>query len=609
MRARFPVIVLWAGLLLGPAESSAAAAVRSRAGAPVSPITGLALSPLTAVPALSAGLTSLAAPSLSGSLSPTPAAPAVAASLSAAPLPVLPAPAMPALRGSAALPAAAADAATISAEPGRFADSAGRMRSSISATLRRLFHADAALAARAGEGEGVDPDWVEEMARKDKKVSETTKRRRGRVRRDGFTDAALNRELLARHNGSYTLKLPVGPVSDQRMSGECWIYGGLNMIRSLLLSEARIPKKFQFSANYLHFFNMLEKSNRSFEKAMALAAARARGEKVTDRKVRETAGRALEENITDGGYFQYFQFLVDKYGLAPQAAMPETRSSRNTDTLNRELSLALAAGVEELMARTQGLSPKAAAKAAGAAKMATLERVWKVLATHLGTPPASFKHRSPGRRAGREYTPKSFARDFAGFRPEDYVVVTSMPNKDLGSAYKVRRSAIGAARPGQRRYDLRFLNLGTDRLEELVVASLKAGRPVYFDSDSHQDMDQGTGIMHPDIYKRAGTYGLTKAQAQAKASRQAASLLQVRGSDHIMLITGLDRPAPDEPVVKFRVENSWGRGAGDRGVFHMYREWLRENVYGVVIHKSLLTPAERKLWRSKAQDIREDGLY
>jgi len=394
----------------------------------------------------------------------------------------------------------------------------------------------------------------------------------------------------------------VGPVADQEASGRCWIFSGLNMLRSVLMSEGKAPKKFEFSANYVHFFNMLEKSNRVFENAASLAAARAQGKTVSDSKFREAAGLDTDASFSDGGYFEYFQFLVSKYGLVPKSAMKETASSNDTELLNKDLALALAAGIEELTQRTRGLKPQASAAAAAAVKKRTLARVWKILTAHLGTPPQSFKH-------GKTFTPLSFVKDFVGFKPEDYVSVTSVPNQAEGAAYKVRHSAIGAARQGERRYDLRYLNLGADRLEQLAVASLQAGQPVYFSADAGQDMDSDTGIMHPDIYQRKRAYGLTEAQARAQASRRFASFLKVSGANHAMLMTGFDRPDPAAPVVKFKVENSWGRQAGDRGVFHMYREWLRQNVYEIVVPKKFLSPAERKLWRGKARDVKEDDIY
>ena len=70
-----------------------------------------------------------------------------------------------------------------------------------------------------------------------------------------------------------------------------------------------------------------------------------------------------------------------------------------------------------------------------------------------------------------------------------------------------------------------------------------------------------------------------------------------------MAFTGYDRPVPagykgavkNLPVVKYRVQNSWGADIGTLGNFHMYKPWFDENVFQIVVHKSVLSPKELKL--------------
>lgn len=632
MRGRRPVAAVLAALMLGQAWLPAglfaggAAVAPVRASAPASPVAGYSGAALGAglASGLDTRLSPLSAP-LSGPIFSAQAVPTVQGQPGAAALPLLPPTALPApaavpqtadpaAQALAALPAFAVEGAQLQAEAlaqehGRFSEGAARARTDILSTLKALFYDKAAQAARAKEVEGIDPDWVKQMERKDQRLPETTKRRRGALQKEGFTEAALNRELVAKHDSSYTDELPMGRITDQQDTGRCWIFAGLNMIRSLLMSEGKVPKKFEFSENYLHFFNMLEKANRAFEKTADLAVQRADGKKVSDRKLREVANLDPDNTLSDGGAFEYFQFLVAKYGMVPKAAMKETDSSNSTKTLNDELALSLAGSIEELLAQTRGLKAPAAARKTAAIKKAALQRVWKILASHLGTPPETFKYRASPKGRAQEFTPQDFSKKFVGFKPEDYVTVASQPNLPEGATYRIKRSAIGAARKGERRYDTRYLNLGVDRLEELALASLQGGQPVYFSADAGKDMDDATGIMHPDIYKRPRAYGLSKAEAKAKASRRFASFIKAAGANHIMLMTGFDRPDPKAPAVKFKVENSWGKAAGDHGVFHMYREWLRDNVYDIIVHKKFLTPAERKLWKGRAKSVSEKDIY
>ena len=48
-----------------------------------------------------------------------------------------------------------------------------------------------------------------------------------------------------------------------------------------------------------------------------------------------TVAFLMQEPVSDGGQWNMFVNIVRKYGLVPKAAMPETDSSSNTQTMNR----------------------------------------------------------------------------------------------------------------------------------------------------------------------------------------------------------------------------------------------------------------------------------
>ena len=57
-----------------------------------------------------------------------------------------------------------------------------------------------------------------------------------------------------------------------------------------------------------------------------------------------------------------------------------------------------------------------------------------------------------------------------------------------------------------------------------------------------------------------------------------------------MVLTGYDEDAdsPDEPS-QWRVENSWGDDHGDKGYALLKKNWFREYVYEVAVHKDILS--------------------
>ena len=50
------------------------------------------------------------------------------------------------------------------------------------------------------------------------------------------------------------------PVTNQKSSGRCWLFAGLNVIRELVSNKLEL-KEFEFSQNYQAFFDKFEKIN------------------------------------------------------------------------------------------------------------------------------------------------------------------------------------------------------------------------------------------------------------------------------------------------------------------------------------------------------------
>ncbi|MHB2027156.1 MAG: C1 family peptidase [Elusimicrobiota bacterium] len=485
------------------------------------------------------------------------------------------------------------------------------------ASLDAIFdEAGSGIARRPSSAMGseISPDWVRRMRNANKSEDPSVLRLRDAAERVGFTQIALNRGIIQAHNDKYTVTIPDGVITNQKQSGRCWIFAGLNMIRSELLARNQLPEKFEFSENYIYFFSMLEKSNRYLEQSIGAMLRKKDGTKAASRNFRDQL--TLDDKLGDGGWFDYFQFLVAKYGLAPKSAMGETTSSQTSSVLSSELKNSIALSVSELLNAMKTLPKEKFAREAIRIKSRAMARVWKVLTTHLGTPPEQFDLRldskpvkigpvenNPAQIA--RYTPVEFAKSFIRFNPDDYVTVVNYPRIKNGVVYEIPKSGVGIADSKRRVYNLRFMQVGPDRLEQLAAASIKNGRPSWFAADITKDVDYQSGIMHPEIFQRDAIYGFSPSEKKKKLSRDWATYLLVTGPNHAMALTGYDQPDPNTRIVKFRVENSWGETVGSKGVFHMYREWFRRNVYQVIVHKSLLTPAEKKAWAGKAEKIKD----
>jgi len=94
-------------------------------------------------------------------------------------------------------------------------------------------------------------------------------------------------------------------ATDQKQSGRCWMFAGLNLLRVGVADRLGV-KEFEFSQSYLQFWDKLEKANHWLESILATA----------DRDVDDrTVAYLLARPISDGGQWNMFVNLVRKHGL------------------------------------------------------------------------------------------------------------------------------------------------------------------------------------------------------------------------------------------------------------------------------------------------------
>ena len=78
--------------------------------------------------------------------------------------------------------------------------------------------------------------------------------------KNDIKDLALNREVLVTSDHFFSHKIKTGEITNQKSSGRCWLFAGLNIMRPKILEKYNL-KDFDFSENYLFFWDKLEKAN------------------------------------------------------------------------------------------------------------------------------------------------------------------------------------------------------------------------------------------------------------------------------------------------------------------------------------------------------------
>ena len=148
------------------------------------------------------------------------------------------------------------------------------------------------------------------------------------VTQHDVNDVALSRSIVTESPHSFSIVLDDWGVTNQARSGRCWMFAGLNLCRVDTRNVLNV-KEFEFSQNYLMFWDKLERANFILEAIIETA----------DRPYDDrTVAFLLQNPISDGGQWDMFTALVAKHGVVPKSAMDETESSANSSRMNSSLN-------------------------------------------------------------------------------------------------------------------------------------------------------------------------------------------------------------------------------------------------------------------------------
>ncbi len=384
------------------------------------------------------------------------------------------------------------------------------------------------------------------------------------ITNNDISSLALNREILRRHNEIFSHKIDTKGVTNQKKSGRCWLFAGLNILRPKVIENNNLDS-FEFSQNYLAFWDKLEKANCFLENIIKFAD-------------RDILNREMEfllrKPIPDGGYWENVVNLVEKYGVVPREIMPETNSSGNTGLMNALISRKLRADAVKLRNMHE---QKKSLKKLREEKTKMLAQVYKMLVLNLGRPPEEFQWRFEDANSVvskiRTYSPKSFYEEFVNVDLKQYVDIFNDPSKEYGKHYSINLTR--NIRDGD---DAHFANVKMQILKDIAVKAVLDDEPIWFSCDVGKDQSREHGIMAMGMFDYDSIY--TTDMAMTKAQR---SLFRESVPNHAMVFIGVDMQK-DKPA-KWLVENSWGDDKGSKGLWTLYDSWFDVNVYSIIVKK------------------------
>lgn len=367
----------------------------------------------------------------------------------------------------------------------------------------------------------------------------------------------------------FSIDVPALPATNQKKSGRCWIFSALNTLREVTAKKLSLTE-FEFSQNYLAFWDKFEKSNYFLESVIALA-----DRPVDDRLLQYVLSTA----VGDGGQWDMFVNLVVKYGLVPKSAMEETFQSSNTAAMNKLLNSKLRRGAGLLRAEI------ARGGDARALKRELMGEIYALLRMCFGEPPESFDFEYVDDKkkfhADRGLTPQEFYAKYVGLDLQnDFVSLINSPTADKPFYRTVTIDWLGNVAEGR---PVRYLNIPMDEMKDLIVAQLRDGRPVWFGSDVSKKGERAMGFWSDACFDYDGTLGMEFGISKGDS-------LDLRDSamNHAMVITGVNI-APDGSPNRWKIQNSWGDQSGSKGFYLMDAGWFDRYVFQAVVDKKYLT--------------------
>jgi bleomycin hydrolase len=365
------------------------------------------------------------------------------------------------------------------------------------------------------------------------------------------------------------------PVTNQKQSGRCWIFAGLNLLREVIANKYDL-KSFELSQNYTAFWDKFEKINYFIE---------IMDDFLTVHYDDRTLQHILKTGIQDGGQWDMFVSLIEKYGVVPQEAMVETTSSSGTRFMNQLINVKL----RKYAAEARALAQSGKQADIKALKEKTLDDFYTLLVTNFGTPPKTFDFEYVSKdtyKNIKELTPQSFYKEQIGDILKDYVSIINSPTIDKPFMKTYTVSYLGNVIGGR---DIKYINLEMKDLKELVIKQMLDNEVVWFGSDVARFGDRTKGVWDDQQFDYEEMLGMS-----FEMSKEDQLYYSQGAMNHAMLLTAVHL---DEEVPKrWKIENSWGDKSGEKGYFLASDTWFDKFVYQAVINKKYLSKEQLKAW-------------
>jgi len=380
-------------------------------------------------------------------------------------------------------------------------------------------------------------------------------------------------------------------ATNQGASGRCWMFAALNTFRHVLINALDL-EQFEFSEVYLFFWDKLERANSYIKWFM-------------DHPDTPPDDRACEymlsDYMSDGGWWNTFANLVNKYGLVPMSAMKETYQSDDSDAMNKIIKERLDWAVNHIRTNYKKMSAEDMEKF----RQDVIQRIYDILVKFLGEPPKEFNwylnHNEDEKcNIVTKLTPQKFLTMVAPSidMNEDFVTLAHIPTKGLKYYTKYRIRQTNNVQEGEL---CTVYNVPLSELVRCAIKSISGGFAVWFVGDVSKSFNWFYSCLDDKLDDHSIVFGETE-----KFDKGDRILLRNVQGNHAMALTGFNLDEKGLPV-NWQVENSWGyhdsETPGMDGFLNMSHTWFEKYVTQIVVHKEFLSRSLKKKIESVPIDL------
>ena len=381
----------------------------------------------------------------------------------------------------------------------------------------------------------------------------------------------MNQDILQKRRKIFSKKIDIeSKASDQESSGRCWLFAFLNVIRLKMIKKYKLPAEFEFSQNYLFFWDKFEKANFFLHNMIAL-----KKESIESRLI----SYFLTNPISDGGQYNMIISLVKKYGIIPKVCMAETYHSSNSSELDEVLSNKLRDYAEKIR-NSSNFDIKNA-----------LEEIYRLIVIFLGEPPKDIVWEFYNNKKYKKIatTPLQFYKKYVPFRVDDMVTLINAPvkNRPFYNIYDIKY--FGNVVDGEK---TNYINCPIEDIINIAKKSIDGGDALFFGSDVNMNINTKIGLMNNDLYNFDKFF-------QFKIDMDKGQRLEygISRINHAMILRGYNQE--NKKINRWLVENSWGDSGEFQGDIVMNHNWFIENVFEIVVHKKYIPKNIRDVLKKK----------